>query len=124
VAVGGDDGAAEGTEIDPKLRRGRGVDQPQLDPPARFSADDFSFARRTICSPDHQIQWQSERRCRKSGRTKPEHELGEHGRHGHGVRHGRWNLNDIDYDAFSPNDRTLADPEIIRTEPGGRSNCG
>jgi FtsP/CotA-like multicopper oxidase with cupredoxin domain len=29
-------------------------------------------------------------------------------------------LNDIDYDAFLANDRTLADPEIIRTEPGGR----
>src|SRR6195256_1943815 len=28
-------------------------------------------------------------------------------------------LNDIDYDAFLANDRTLADPEIIRTEPGG-----
>jgi FtsP/CotA-like multicopper oxidase with cupredoxin domain len=29
-------------------------------------------------------------------------------------------LNDIDYDAFLANDRTLADPEIIRTEAGGR----
>src|SRR5258707_2428931 len=29
-------------------------------------------------------------------------------------------LNDIDYDAFLANDRTLADPKIIRTEPGGR----
>jgi FtsP/CotA-like multicopper oxidase with cupredoxin domain len=29
-------------------------------------------------------------------------------------------LNDIDYDAFLANDRTLADPQIIRTEPGGR----
>jgi FtsP/CotA-like multicopper oxidase with cupredoxin domain len=29
-------------------------------------------------------------------------------------------LNDIDYDAFLANDRTLADPEAIRTEPGGR----
>ena len=29
-------------------------------------------------------------------------------------------LNDIDYDAFLANDRTLADPEVIRTEPGGR----
>jgi FtsP/CotA-like multicopper oxidase with cupredoxin domain len=29
-------------------------------------------------------------------------------------------LNDIDYDAFLANDRTLADPEIVRTEPGGR----
>ena len=29
-------------------------------------------------------------------------------------------LNDIDYDAFLANDRTLADPEIIRTEPSGR----
>jgi FtsP/CotA-like multicopper oxidase with cupredoxin domain len=29
-------------------------------------------------------------------------------------------LNDIDYDAFLANDRTLADPEVIRSEPGGR----
>jgi FtsP/CotA-like multicopper oxidase with cupredoxin domain len=29
-------------------------------------------------------------------------------------------LNDIDYDAFLANDRNLADPEVIRTEPGGR----
>jgi FtsP/CotA-like multicopper oxidase with cupredoxin domain len=29
-------------------------------------------------------------------------------------------LNDIDYDAFLANDRTLADPEVIRTEHGGR----
>jgi FtsP/CotA-like multicopper oxidase with cupredoxin domain len=29
-------------------------------------------------------------------------------------------LNDIDYDAFLANDRTFADPDVIRTEPGGR----
>jgi FtsP/CotA-like multicopper oxidase with cupredoxin domain len=29
-------------------------------------------------------------------------------------------LNDIDYDAFLGNDRTFADPEVIRTESGGR----
>src|SRR5712671_4323540 len=29
-------------------------------------------------------------------------------------------LNDIDYDAFLANDRTFSDPEVIRTEPGGR----
>jgi FtsP/CotA-like multicopper oxidase with cupredoxin domain len=29
-------------------------------------------------------------------------------------------LNDIDYDAFLANDRTLGDPEVIRTERGGR----
>jgi len=29
-------------------------------------------------------------------------------------------LNDIDYDAFLANDRTFADPEVIRTEPRGR----
>jgi FtsP/CotA-like multicopper oxidase with cupredoxin domain len=28
------------------------------------------------------------------------------------------NLNDIDYDAFLANDHTLADPEVIRIEPG------
>ncbi len=29
-------------------------------------------------------------------------------------------LNDVAYDAFLANDRTLADPEVVRTEPGGR----
>jgi FtsP/CotA-like multicopper oxidase with cupredoxin domain len=29
-------------------------------------------------------------------------------------------LNDVDFDAFLANDRTLADPAVIRTEPGGR----
>jgi FtsP/CotA-like multicopper oxidase with cupredoxin domain len=29
-------------------------------------------------------------------------------------------LNDVDYDAFLANERTFADPEVIRTEPGGR----
>ena len=29
-------------------------------------------------------------------------------------------LNDVDYDAFLANDRTLADPEVVRVEPGGR----
>ena len=29
-------------------------------------------------------------------------------------------VNDIDFDAYLANDRTLADPEIVRVEPGGR----
>ena len=29
-------------------------------------------------------------------------------------------LNDVAYDAFLANDRTLADPEVIKVEPGGR----
>jgi FtsP/CotA-like multicopper oxidase with cupredoxin domain len=29
-------------------------------------------------------------------------------------------LNDVEFDAFLANDRTLADPEVVRTEPGGR----
>lgn len=29
-------------------------------------------------------------------------------------------LNDVTYDAFLANDRTLADPEVIKVEPGGR----
>jgi len=29
-------------------------------------------------------------------------------------------LNDVKYDAFLANDRTLADPEVIKVEPGGR----
>jgi FtsP/CotA-like multicopper oxidase with cupredoxin domain len=34
--------------------------------------------------------------------------------------HMRMNLNDVHYDAFLANDRTLADPEIVRVERGGR----
>ena len=29
-------------------------------------------------------------------------------------------LNDVKYDAFLANGRTLADPEIVKVEPGGR----
>jgi len=29
-------------------------------------------------------------------------------------------LNDVTYDAFLANDRTLADPEVVKVEPGGR----
>jgi FtsP/CotA-like multicopper oxidase with cupredoxin domain len=29
-------------------------------------------------------------------------------------------LNDVQYDAFLANDRTLADPEVVKVEPGGR----
>ncbi|MGH7069208.1 MAG: multicopper oxidase family protein [Acetobacteraceae bacterium] len=39
---------------------------------------------------------------------------------GMGKGGGMMNPNDIDYDAFLANDRTLADPEIVRVERGGR----
>jgi FtsP/CotA-like multicopper oxidase with cupredoxin domain len=32
----------------------------------------------------------------------------------------RPDLNDVKYDAFLANDRTLADPEVVKVEPGGR----
>jgi len=32
----------------------------------------------------------------------------------------RRDLNDVSYDAFLANDRTLADPEVVKVEPGGR----
>jgi FtsP/CotA-like multicopper oxidase with cupredoxin domain len=39
-----------------------------------------------------------------------------------GMNHGSMamDLNDIDYDAYLANDRTLGDPEIVSVEPGGR----
>ena len=37
-----------------------------------------------------------------------------------GARMGRMDLNDIDYDAYLANDRTLDDPEVIRVEANGR----
>ncbi len=33
---------------------------------------------------------------------------------------GKTDLNDVDYDAYLANDRTLADPEVIRVESGGQ----
>jgi len=32
----------------------------------------------------------------------------------------KMDLNDVDFDAYLANERTLADPEIVRVEPGGR----
>lgn len=59
----------------------------------------------------------------------PVHPMGHrHGVHGH-VGHGSvtmptegvaMDLNDYDWDAYLANDRTLADPEVIRVERGGR----
>jgi FtsP/CotA-like multicopper oxidase with cupredoxin domain len=37
-----------------------------------------------------------------------------------GADNVRTDLNDVDYDAFLANDRTLADPEIVQVERGGR----
>jgi FtsP/CotA-like multicopper oxidase with cupredoxin domain len=40
---------------------------------------------------------------------------------GGGASAGSWpHLNDIEFDAYLANDRTLADPEVVRVEPGGR----
>src|SRR6267142_3483844 len=48
-------------------------------------------------------------------------DLGSMGAMKSGTRPGMaMDLNDVDFDAFLANDRTLADPEVVRTEPGGR----
>ncbi len=39
---------------------------------------------------------------------------------GLGAQQPMVHFNDIDYDAYLANDRTLADPEVVRVEPGGR----
>jgi FtsP/CotA-like multicopper oxidase with cupredoxin domain len=36
------------------------------------------------------------------------------------ARAAKPDLNDVKYDAFLANDRTLADPEVVKVEPGGR----
>lgn len=41
------------------------------------------------------------------------------GAHG-GMSHGAMDLNDIAYDAYLANDRTLDDPQVVRVEKGGR----
>ncbi|WP_071796151.1 multicopper oxidase family protein [Natronohydrobacter thiooxidans] len=59
----------------------------------------------------------------------PGHGAMDHGAMGHGAMdHGgmagmngmEMDLNDIDFDAYLANDRTLADPEVVRVERGGR----
>ena len=49
------------------------------------------------------------------------HGDGDHDRGAHGEMPGmEMDLNDIDFDAYLANDRTLADPEVVRVERGGR----
>jgi FtsP/CotA-like multicopper oxidase with cupredoxin domain len=70
-----------------------------------------------------------------AGLTRPKHDQGAMAKNGMGtsmkmgpasmgamaMKSGAaMDLNDVDYDAFLANDRTLADPEVIRTEAGGR----
>ncbi len=44
-----------------------------------------------------------------------------HGSAGHAMSSGMaMDLNDVEYDAYLANDRTLADPEVLRVERGGR----
>ena len=48
----------------------------------------------------------------------------DHGTAGDGAMQmdmtGMVHVNDVDYDAYLANDRTLADPEVVRVDPGGR----
>jgi FtsP/CotA-like multicopper oxidase with cupredoxin domain len=45
----------------------------------------------------------------------------DHAAAGHGMAAAaRPHLHDVEFDAFLANDRTLADPEVVRVEPGGR----
>lgn len=46
--------------------------------------------------------------------------MGQMGGMGHGAMMGGMDLNDIDFDAYLANDRTLDDPEVTRVEPNGR----
>jgi FtsP/CotA-like multicopper oxidase with cupredoxin domain len=46
--------------------------------------------------------------------------MGGHGMHGMGGGMGGMDLNDIDYDAYLANDRTLDDPQIIKVESAAR----
>jgi FtsP/CotA-like multicopper oxidase with cupredoxin domain len=69
---------------------------------------DFSFT-----SPD-QILAQLQSR-----QTDDMHGMGMHGTAMSAIKSGP-DLNDVQYDAFLTNSRTLADPEVIKVEPGGR----
>ena len=43
-----------------------------------------------------------------------------HMNHQHGGTPADMDLNDVEFDAYLANDRTLADPQVMRVEPGGR----
>jgi FtsP/CotA-like multicopper oxidase with cupredoxin domain len=45
---------------------------------------------------------------------------GKHGMAMQGMGGAAPDLNDVTYDAFLANDRTLADPDVVKVEPGGR----
>ena len=50
-----------------------------------------------------------------------DHGAMNHGAMDHGAMgHGGMDLNDVEFDAYLANDRTLDDPEVIRVERGGR----
>jgi FtsP/CotA-like multicopper oxidase with cupredoxin domain len=53
-------------------------------------------------------------------RAMPQHGMPSSGAAGPAPGGMRMDLNDVHYDAFLANDRTLADPEIVRAERGGR----
>ena len=44
----------------------------------------------------------------------------DHAAMGHGTSAGEPHLNDVEFDAYLANDRTLADPEVVRVDAGGR----
>ena len=50
------------------------------------------------------------------GNGASDHDMGDHGE----MPGMEMDLNDIDFDAYLANDRTLADPEVVRVERGGR----
>lgn len=49
-----------------------------------------------------------------------DHSAMNHGTGGHAMSGMAMDLNDVEYDAFLANDRTLADPEVVRIGAGGR----
>jgi len=53
------------------------------------------------------------------GTTQSETSTPASGHAGHNSASGP-HLHDVEYDAYLANDRTLADPEVVRVEPGGR----
>ena len=77
---------------------------------------DFSF------TPPEQIFDESEEVRRDGGHGEAGRPPWLRCRHEDGGDDGRSqpDLNDVKYDAFLANDRTLADPEIVKVEPGGR----
>lgn len=96
------------------------------------SDEDLAADRQEVVAIFHDFSFASPDELMAGIEHAPGHGGMDHGAMGHGgMDHGGMpgmsgmqgmevDLNDIDFDAYLANDRTLADPEVVRVERGGR----